>query len=178
MAAALALVTAACASGGTATRRAEVRTQAPLFTTYDLDGKKVALKDFRGSRVVSNFWASRCVPCRKEFPLLAQAEALDRVKVLGVVFNHSVANARKFMAEHGGTWPGLKDDGRIAKAYRVGPGIPATIVINPRGVVVVRHIGEIRSLADLQPGGIGAAPTTTTTTSTTTTTTAEASLSS
>ncbi len=153
----LALATAACnGDGGDASsgsgRRAEVNTEAPLFTTRDLSGKKVTLKDFRGSLVVLNFWASWCVPCRKEFPLLAEADKVDRVVVLGVVFNDSVANAKKFMAEHEGTWPGLKDDGSIAKAYRVGPGIPATVVIGPGGLVLVRHIGELRSVADLKPG--------------------------
>ncbi|MEY2398746.1 MAG: hypothetical protein QOJ00_1920 [Actinomycetota bacterium] len=152
----LALCATACTSGGSgsSSRGAAVNTEAPLFTTFDLSGKKVALKDFRGNLVVLNFWASWCVPCRKEFPLLAQADALDRVVVLGVVFNDSPAKARAFMAAHAGTWPGLKDDGRIAKAYRVGPGIPATIVISPGGLVLVRHIGELRSVADLKPGPI------------------------
>ena len=159
LAAGLALATAACNGGGGdgtsgSGRRAEVNTEAPLFTTRDLNGKKVTLKDFRGNLVVLNFWASWCVPCRKEFPLLAEADKVDRVVVLGVVFNDSVANAKKFMAEHGGTWPGLKDDGSIAKAYRVGPGIPATIVIGPGGLVLVRHIGELRSVADLKPGPV------------------------
>ncbi len=166
LAAVLVGASAACGGGGKSNgagggsgRRAEVNTKAPLFTTRDLNGNKVALKDFRGNLVVLNFWASWCIPCRKEFPLLAEADKLDRVAVLGVVFNDTESNAKKFMAENGGTWPGLKDDGSIAKAYRVGPGIPATIVIGSGGLVLVRHIGELRSLADIRPG-----PTTTTTT--------------
>jgi cytochrome c biogenesis protein CcmG/thiol:disulfide interchange protein DsbE len=166
LAVALALAaTAGCNNGGDgssgAGRRAEVNTEAPLFTTHDLDGKKVTLKDFRGNLVVLNFWASWCTPCRKEFPLLAEADARDRVVVLGVVFNDTVAKAKQFMTEHGGTWPGLKDDGSIAKAYRVGPGIPATIVIGPGGLVLLRHIGELRSVADLKPGPAASASTTT-----------------
>jgi cytochrome c biogenesis protein CcmG/thiol:disulfide interchange protein DsbE len=96
-----------------------------------------------------NFWASYCLPCRKEFPLLAEVEALPDVVVLGVIYNDSAANARKFIADHGGTWPGLVDDGQIARAYRIGPGIPATIVIDPKGVVVKRRLGEIRSVRDV-----------------------------
>lgn len=150
----------ACGSGGGTTgQRAAVNTRAPLFATFDLFGKPVKLADFRGNLVVLNFWASWCGPCRREFPLLAEADALDRVVVLGVVYNDSVANAKKFMAGNGGTWPGLKDDGRIAKAYRVGPGIPATIVISPSGLVVVRHIGELRSVAELKPGAVVTATT-------------------
>ena len=92
------------------------------------------------------------MPCRKEFPLLAQIDAKPNVAVLGVVYKDTVANAKAFMASHGGTWPGLKDDGRIAKAYRVGPGVPATIVISPTGKVTVRQLGEIRAITDVIAG--------------------------
>jgi thiol-disulfide isomerase/thioredoxin len=96
-----------------------------------------------------NFWASWCIPCRREFPLLARVDARENVAVLGVVYNDTEAHARQFMDEHGGTWPGLVDDGQIARAYRVGPGIPATIVINPDGKIRRRNLGEIRSITAL-----------------------------
>lgn len=150
LAAVAALVGPACSpSGGS---KAEVGDDAPAFSTFDLEGNPVRLDDFRGSKVVLNFWASWCIPCRKEFPLLAEADRKAGVVVLGVVFKDTVANAKKFMAEHHGTWPGLKDDGKIAKAYRVGPGIPATIVIGPRGTVLRRQLGEVKSLSDLSLG--------------------------
>ncbi len=142
---AVALALLCCACSGSDTPRAAVGERAPGFTTRDLDGKSVALRDYRGQTVLLNFWASWCVPCRKEFPLLAQLDARPDVAVLGVIYNDSPANARKFIAEHEGTWPGLVDDGQIARAYRVGPGIPATIVIDAEGVVVRRQLGEVRS---------------------------------
>ncbi|MEY2425467.1 MAG: cytochrome c biosis protein CcmG, thiol:disulfide interchange protein DsbE [Actinomycetota bacterium] len=148
IAVALALLCAGC-GGGSDTPRAAEGERAPGFSTRDLDDKPVALRDYRGQTVVLNFWASYCLPCRKEFPLLAEVEALPDVVVLGVIYNDSAANARKFIADHGGTWPGLVDDGQIARAYRIGPGIPATIVIDPKGVVVKRRLGEIRSVRDV-----------------------------
>jgi peroxiredoxin len=141
-------VLAACNGGGTASH-ADVGDTAPAFTTHDLGGKAVALRDYRGQTVVLNFWASWCVPCRREFPLLAQVDARPNVAVLGVVYNDSDGNARAFMADHEATWPGLVDDGRIARAYRVGPGIPATIVINPDGKIRRRNLGEVRSVDGL-----------------------------
>ena len=125
------------------------RQAAPAFETFDLTGRPVRLVDYRGKAVILNFWASWCVPCRKEFPLLAQLDARPDVAVLGVVFNDTDANARKFMTDQKATWPGLRDDGSIAKAYRVGPGIPASIVVGPDGVVTVRHIGEFTDPSDL-----------------------------
>ena len=143
--AALLLALAACHPSASSSH-SDVGDRAPAFSTHDLNGKTVALRDYRGQTVVVNFWASWCVPCRHEFPLLAQIDARPNVTVLGVVYNDSDTNARKFMAEHEGTWPGLVDDGQIARAYRVGPGIPATIVVGPDGKIRHRNLGEIRSV--------------------------------
>jgi len=149
----LAVVVTGCGGGGDgagdAKPAAVVGRMAPTFSTTDLDGRNVRLVDYRGQTVVVNFWASWCIPCRKEFPLLARIDARPDVAVLGVVFNDTIANARKFMADQRAAWPGLRDDGGIAKAYRVGPGIPASIVIDPEGIVTVRHIGEFSSVDQL-----------------------------
>jgi peroxiredoxin len=148
VAAALTLAFLAACNGNSASH-ADVGDTAPGFATRDLDGNAVALRDYRGQTVVLNFWASWCIPCRHEFPLLARIDARPNVVVLGVVYNDTQAHARKFMTDHEGTWPGLVDDGQIARAYRVGPGIPATIVINPDGKIRRRNLGEVRSISAL-----------------------------
>ena len=119
---------------------------APTFETVDLEGKRVRLVDYRGQPVLLNFWASWCVPCRKEFPLLKEV-AGSEVAVLGVVFRDTDDAAAAFMREQGATWPGLKDEGgRIADAYDVGfrPGLPVTVLIDREGRLVERHVGELR----------------------------------
>ena len=103
------------------------------------------LADYRGKTVLLNFWASWCIPCRSEFPRLAEVEGGD-VQVLGVVFDDSAANARAFMRERRATWPGLVDPKhQIADAYRVShhPGIPVTYVIDKAGVVRSKHLGPV-----------------------------------
>ena len=144
---ALTLLLAAC--NGSSSSQADVGDTAPGFTTRDLSGHTVRLSSYRGQTVVLNFWASWCVPCRHEFPLLAQIDARPNTVVLGVVYNDSTSHARTFMTDHDGTWPGLVDDGQIARAYRVGPGIPATIVINPDCKIRRRNLGEIRTIKGL-----------------------------
>lgn len=119
---------------------------APTFETFDLKGQPVELVDYRGKVVMLNFWASWCVPCRKEFPLLKQVHG-DDVAVLGVVYQDSKAAAAAFMRDQGATWPGLIDpDGEIADAYGVAakPGLPVTVAIGANGALVKRHIGELR----------------------------------
>jgi cytochrome c biogenesis protein CcmG/thiol:disulfide interchange protein DsbE len=120
---------------------------APLFTTTDLDGHPIALQDYRGVPVVLNFWASWCVPCRTEFPVLkALRVAHPDVVVLGVVFQDGEGSARDFLRSEGATWPGLRDpSGQIASAYRVGqkPGIPVSILVDAGGRVRARHLGPL-----------------------------------
>jgi cytochrome c biogenesis protein CcmG/thiol:disulfide interchange protein DsbE len=139
----------ACSSGGAGSSSvAAVGRRAPTFATFDLDGRPVRLADAlaRGP-VLVNFWASWCVPCRSEFPMLARVNG-HGVSVLGVVFEDTAAEARKFMAEEHATWPGLVDPkGQIADAYGVHPkpGIPETFALDRAGVVRAKHLGPLSS---------------------------------
>jgi len=149
---ALALLLGACAASGTAA--AGVGRPAPAFTSTDLDGHPVRLADFAGKRVLLNFWASWCVPCRKEFPVLRAAVAAhpDDLRVLGVVFNDGTTPAAEFVRQQHATWPSVVDPRhQVADAYGVGakPGIPVTVLIDGRGVVRTRHIGPLTDAADV-----------------------------
>lgn len=125
---------------------------APAFDLQTLDGQRVALADLRGSPIVLNFWASWCIPCREEAPLLTAADAAHRtqgLRVLGVVYQDSAENARQFMARYGQTYPGLLDpNGRTAIDYGVF-GIPETFFIDRSGFVRSRQVGALTE-AELQ----------------------------
>jgi cytochrome c biogenesis protein CcmG, thiol:disulfide interchange protein DsbE len=122
---------------------------APLFVSTDLDGRQVALASYRGQRVLLNFWASWCVPCRAEFPILKKLQATQAgVVVLGIVFEDTASRARAFLRSEGATWPGVMDpDGQVASAYGVHakPGIPVSILIDPTGHIRGRHLGPLAS---------------------------------
>jgi cytochrome c biogenesis protein CcmG/thiol:disulfide interchange protein DsbE len=107
----------------------------------------IKLVDFRGKPMLLNFFASWCEPCRDELPLLQRTAAKGRAAVLGVLFRDSPSNARKFLHEIGVTLPAVEDDGGIARAYRVDfkPGLPMSFLISKDGVVLARHIGQLRS---------------------------------
>jgi DsbE subfamily thiol:disulfide oxidoreductase len=126
--------------------RAAIGEPAPGFTTTDLDNERVTLAGQRGKVVLVNFWASWCVPCRREFPVFKQFLAEnDEVRLLGVTYQDSRREASRFMDEQGATWPALLDPGgRIASAWGVGlaSGLPQTWVIDADGVVRGRHGGE------------------------------------
>ena len=96
--------------------------------------------------MVLNFWASWCIPCREEAPLLTAADGTygpRGVRILGVVYQDSDDNARDFMRRYGQTYPGLLDpDGRTAIDYGVF-GIPETFFIDAPGVVRSRQVGAL-----------------------------------
>ena len=119
---------------------------APSFDLETLDGSRLALGDLRGSSVVLNFWASWCIPCREEAPLLTAADATygpRGVRIIGVVYQDSADNARDFMRRYGQAYPALLDpDGRTAIDYAVF-GIPETFFIDAAGVVRSRQVGAL-----------------------------------
>ena len=119
---------------------------APPFSLATLDGGRVSLAELRGRPVIVNFWASWCVPCRAEAPLL-QAASVDYASrglvVLGVIYEDSAENARAFMRQYGQTYAGLLDpDGRTALNYGVF-GIPETYFIDPAGRILSKETGQL-----------------------------------
>jgi cytochrome c biogenesis protein CcmG/thiol:disulfide interchange protein DsbE len=120
---------------------------APDFTLARLDGGRLSLRDERGHIAVLNFWASWCVPCRKEAPLLEAASRRWQhrgVTIIGVATRDTVRDARAFRREFRLTYPQVLDDGdgTVAAAYGV-VGIPATIVVNAQGTVRATIFGQL-----------------------------------
>jgi cytochrome c biogenesis protein CcmG, thiol:disulfide interchange protein DsbE len=121
---------------------------APALAVRTLqDGRTVHLTDSRGRRpVVLNFWASWCVPCREEAPVLnaAARRFAGRVDFLGANIQDSDAAARRYQAE-------------VQSPYPVGPIIegsyrdfgvnapPGTFLIDRRGSVSAKIIGPVGS---------------------------------
>lgn len=117
------------------------------FTLERLDGGgTLALSDHRGKVIVLNFFASWCVPCKEENPALIRVWERYRtsdVVLIGILYEDSVENGRRYIRDNGVTWPTLIDpDGRVQFAYGVF-GIPETYFIGPDGVIAGRRIGAI-----------------------------------
>ena len=117
---------------------------APAAISTTLDGKPFDLSRRKGSWVVLNFFQSTCLPCKAEHPELVsfaaqQATIADGAELYTVIKDDPDDAVAKWFAEHGGDWPIVKDDdGAIATAFG-GAKVPETWIIDPSGVVVVRH---------------------------------------
>ncbi len=140
----------------------EVGDPAPDFALLDREGQRVSLADFTGTPAVLNFWATWCLPCVEELPLLQRAsEALGKEGAFLLVNNSESAEAAAvYLEEHGITVrAGLEPTRReraeldldtttnVLRRYQVF-GIPTTIFIDAEGVVQSVKTGPL-SASDL-----------------------------
>ena len=144
-----------------------------LGSEFPQPGDTARLADHHGEVVVVNFWASWCLACRQEHPLLMAAakEYFGRgVRFYGVLDNDTRENARRFIVEMGGQgYPTLLDPGtRTAIDYGVA-GVPETFFIGRDGRVAHKQIGPVTwpLLVDqleklltepVEPASVGATP--------------------
>jgi cytochrome c biogenesis protein CcmG, thiol:disulfide interchange protein DsbE len=120
---------------------------APAFTLDRLDREgKVTLAAYKGRAVVLNFWASWCVPCKQEAPVLEAAWKRYRDRgavVLGIDVQDLSADARRFARQAGWTYPLARDgQGDVMNPYGV-TGVPETLFVNRRGKVIARIQGPV-----------------------------------
>jgi len=127
---------AALAAGRTA--------NAPDFSLQRLNGDgSLRLRSLRGRAVVLNFWASWCVPCREEAPLLATVSGRYRstgLVVVGVDAQDFRSDARRFIKRYSLTYPVVRDGGGSTLTHYNVTGFPETWFIDRAGHVVGEHV--------------------------------------
>jgi cytochrome c biogenesis protein CcmG/thiol:disulfide interchange protein DsbE len=129
-------------------------TPAPNFVLGRLGGPgTLQLASFRGKPVVLNFWASWCYPCNQEASTLEKAWRGNdgHVVVLGVDINDISGDARKFVRQHGVTYPIVHDNGNVTSPKYGLTGLPETFFVDARGRVVAHVAGQV-SAAELRTG--------------------------
>lgn len=123
-----------------------------------LEDGRVALDELRGMPVVLNFWASWCIPCREEAPLLEAVWRDARARgtlFLGLNMQDLTEDAREFLLQFDVTFLNIRDPSNdIAREWGV-TGIPETFFISSEGKVVGHVIGAISP--DVLQAGVTAA---------------------
>lgn len=113
----------------------------PLTTAEEI----LALLEESAEPVVLNVWASWCIPCRSEAPLLERAYAQfgTEVRFIGINVADTQAGAQDFIAEFGLTFENLFDAPRTVPAALGGSGVPLTFFFAPGGELVHYQPGVI-----------------------------------
>lgn len=116
----------------------EVGNRAPDFQLQTLAGESVKLSDFRGSRVMINFWATWCPPCRAEMPDMEKFYQDKDIVVLAVNLTdteNSLEDVKEFSDEYGLTFPILLDtDLETASLYSIQP-LPTSYMVDSNGII-------------------------------------------
>jgi cytochrome oxidase Cu insertion factor (SCO1/SenC/PrrC family) len=131
------------AIGGVASPSSSGKGQATDFTLTTLSGEKVSLSQYRGRPVLINFWATYCVPCRVEMPLIQRmADQHPKLVVLLVDERDSTPAARGFVNDLHIRSTVLQDtDGKAGDQYHIA-GLPTTLFVRPDGSIEGRYLGQ------------------------------------
>jgi len=126
---------------------------APNFTLQTLDGKTFTLAELKGKKVVLNFWASWCPPCKEEMPHLQkyyeQEAEKDNAVIVAVNITHAeremdqVKTVQQFVDSFGLTFPiPLMEEEGVDQLYQI-ISIPSTFMIDTEGRIQHQIVGPL-----------------------------------
>jgi cytochrome c biogenesis protein CcmG/thiol:disulfide interchange protein DsbE len=118
---------------------------APEFNLPGLGERPgLARSDLGGGVVLVNFFASWCVPCRVEHPLLMRLKEEGKVNLVGIDYKDKPDDATKLLAQQGDPYRrvGVDGDGRVAIDFGV-YGVPETYIVDKSGRIRYRQVGPI-----------------------------------
>ncbi|MBX3063328.1 MAG: TlpA family protein disulfide reductase [Anaerolineae bacterium] len=115
------------------------------FALADLDGTSQKLTEYRDKRIILNFWASWCEPCRIEAPLLQsiyeQLGDKENIVVIGINLREDTIAINRFVDQFNWTFPVLLDtEGVVSESFDV-LALPTTFFIDSEGLLRFRQFG-------------------------------------
>tara|TARA_B100000780_G_scaffold176029_1_gene123329 strand:+ start:26 stop:547 length:522 start_codon:yes stop_codon:yes gene_type:complete len=129
------------------TPKNNIETNLPIFkakdfiTNTDIDSATVFTEE---SYYIVNIWASWCVPCRKEHPLLMELSKNQLIKLIGLNYMDNLNNAKKFINELGNPYTQILIDKDGTLAVEFGAyGVPETFLIDRNKKIIKKFIGPI-----------------------------------
>jgi peroxiredoxin len=122
---------------------------APDFTLTTLDGKEVKLSDLKGKKVVLNFWATWCPPCKAEMPHMqnfyedfSQDENVE-ILAINLTNGDNVESVQNFVKDYGLTFPIPMDvEGKVGETYQAIT-IPTSYMIDTKGRIQNKVVGPM-----------------------------------
>ncbi|MFL6790831.1 MAG: DsbE family thiol:disulfide interchange protein [Bradyrhizobium sp.] len=123
------------------------QTVLPALEGLIKDGAQVPGLDpaaFKGKVSIVNVWASWCVPCHDEAPLLVQLAGDTGLQMVGINYKDAPDNARRFLGRYGNPFSivGVDGNGRASIEWGV-YGVPETFVVGREGTIVYKLVGPV-----------------------------------
>jgi cytochrome c biogenesis protein CcmG/thiol:disulfide interchange protein DsbE len=99
---------------------------------------------FKGNVSIVNVWASWCVPCHDEAPLLVELAKDQRIRIVGINYKDAADNARRFLGRYGNPFAAVGADvnGRASIEWGV-YGVPETFIVGRNGAIAYKLVGPI-----------------------------------
>lgn len=122
----------------------EERVRIPDFEMTLVDGVKATFDEYRGKKVLLNFWATWCGPCVGEMPAFQKLadEYPEGLVILAVNCGEDQKTVQKFIRSNGYSFPVVLDEeGDIQSVFGGITSIPVTVIIDEEGYVVSSHTG-------------------------------------
>ncbi|WP_042546076.1 TlpA family protein disulfide reductase [Yersinia aldovae] len=116
---------------------------APQLAAYDLQGKAVALEQWKGKPVYLNFWSASCGGCLAEMAILDKLskEYKDNVVVVAINTDSQQVDIKPILVQRNISYPVIRDQlGITQERYQV-IGTPTSFMIDPNGKVTELHQG-------------------------------------
>lgn len=127
-------------------KRLAVGMPAPEFEAYTPNNKTIKLSDFKGKFVLVDFWASWCVPCRKENPNLVRIYNTYHEKgfdILSVSLDNNPGSWMRAIQEDNLGWTNVSDlkawSSDLIIDYRI-KAIPSSVVLDPEGKIIAKNL--------------------------------------
>ncbi|CAN7389349.1 peroxiredoxin family protein [Rossellomorea sp. LjRoot5] len=121
------------------------------FKLDTLDGKSITLTELKGKKVIVNFWATWCPPCKEEMPVMQEfyTKYGKDVELLAINIDPQY-NVKEYQKSLGLSFPILLDtDDKINNAYDILT-VPTTFIINEQGIITHKQIGAITNMDSLK----------------------------
>jgi cytochrome c biogenesis protein CcmG, thiol:disulfide interchange protein DsbE len=123
------------------------QTALPALTGLVNNGGQIPGLDpsvFKGKVSVVNVWASWCVPCHDEAPLLTELGKDTRLQIVGINYKDAPDNARRFLGRYGNPFGivGVDGNGRASIEWGV-YGVPETFIVGRQGTIVYKMVGPV-----------------------------------
>ena len=122
-----------------------INEEAPVFALPPLPGGDhgLASADLKGQVSLVNVFASWCVPCREEHPVLTALAATRRVAIYGIDYKDKGGTAKAWLAELGDPYAKVgADDGKVGIEWGV-YGVPETFLVDSAGRIRYKHVGPL-----------------------------------